>query len=387
MSVKQKLVERVRNVLPIGTVRNVEEAYRKGRAKVASAKHGNPAKSVRTVVVVGTNGKTTTARYIKEMLEEAGKTTLLLTDPYGVSYGVDTLQKFLKQAKQQDVAYAVIALGVDDILNHGLDAVPIECTVVTNSSDTSAFSADETTQAIGRLLAQEPRYIVLNRDDPSYETLSEFTAGEQRITYGMHEDAEARITQVKLYKKGSEARLVVDNQTGIDLATYLIGNANVVNVSTAATMMYVTGEDIVNLNEGAARLEQSAGNFQYIDVEAPWAVACDAAPNTAALQSVIGSAREIAGRRLIVALDAASLSDSVVSEIAKQTDRLIIVGAKAPTSGAVEDVDSPETAIRRAMRAARTGDMLLLAGPAFMADRDDPAANLQATITNILQDS
>jgi UDP-N-acetylmuramoyl-L-alanyl-D-glutamate--2,6-diaminopimelate ligase len=281
----------------------------------------------------------------------------------------------------------VIALGVDDILNHSLDAVPIECAVITNSSDTPTFLADETIEAIGQLLAHEPRYIVLNRDDPSYETLSEFAAGEQRITYGFHEDAEARITQVKLYKKGSEARLVVDNQTGIGLATYLVGNANVVNMSAAATMMYVTGEDIVDLNEGAARLEQSVGNFQYIDVEAPWAVACDAAPNAAAVRSVIASAGEITSRRLIVALDATSLPVEIIGEVAKQADRLIVVGAKAPASGAVEDVDSPEAAIKRALRAARTGDMLLIAGPAFMADGDNPAASLQTTITNILQDS
>jgi folylpolyglutamate synthase/dihydropteroate synthase len=79
MGMKQKLVKSVRGTLPKGTVRNIEEVYRRTRVKTVSARYGNPARDLRVIAVTGTNGKTTTANYINEILKEAGLTTAMFT--------------------------------------------------------------------------------------------------------------------------------------------------------------------------------------------------------------------------------------------------------------------------------------------------------------------
>ena len=76
---KQKLVRGVRKVLPSSAVSNVEEAYRRGRVKLVSARYGNPAKGLRVIAITGTNGKTTTACFINEILKEAGMRTAMFT--------------------------------------------------------------------------------------------------------------------------------------------------------------------------------------------------------------------------------------------------------------------------------------------------------------------
>ena len=64
MSTKQKLVKKVRDVLPDAALSKVEEAYRRGRVHLVSARYGNPAKHLKVIAVTGTNGKTTTACFI-----------------------------------------------------------------------------------------------------------------------------------------------------------------------------------------------------------------------------------------------------------------------------------------------------------------------------------
>ena len=44
-----------------------------------SLRYGNPARGLRIIAVTGTNGKTTTACYINEILKEAGFKTALFT--------------------------------------------------------------------------------------------------------------------------------------------------------------------------------------------------------------------------------------------------------------------------------------------------------------------
>ena len=76
---KQKLVKGVRKALPAGAVRHIEEAYRRGRVRILSAKYGNPAKGLKVIAVTGTNGKTTTINYINEILKEAGCKTAMFS--------------------------------------------------------------------------------------------------------------------------------------------------------------------------------------------------------------------------------------------------------------------------------------------------------------------
>ena len=76
---KNELVKIARKTLPQGALEKTENAYRVARTKMISLRYGNPARGLRIIAVTGTNGKTTTACYINEILKEAGFKTALFT--------------------------------------------------------------------------------------------------------------------------------------------------------------------------------------------------------------------------------------------------------------------------------------------------------------------
>ena len=142
---KQKLVTTTRRLLPAGPLGKVEEAYRRSRVKLVSARYGYPARGLKVIAITGTNGKTTTACFINEILKEAGKKTALFTTAVievdGQSRANDMnmtvastkiMQQFFLEAKHAKVDYVVLEVTSHALHQHKLDGVPIEAAVMTN---------------------------------------------------------------------------------------------------------------------------------------------------------------------------------------------------------------------------------------------------------------
>ena len=177
-------------------------------------------------------------------------------------------QQFFRDAKNASVDFVILEITSHALMQHKLDGVPIECAIMTNLTlDHLDYhkTMDEYAAAKGRLFAMKPRFIVLNRDDEWFDFYNKYEAGEQKMTYGALESAEARISQVKLYKKGSEARLVIDHQTKLDLATAMPGKFNVYNMTAAAAAAYLFHIDLEAIADGIANLEEIPGRFERVE--------------------------------------------------------------------------------------------------------------------------
>ena len=142
---KERLVRGIRRTLPKKTVTLLEEAYRKARVRAVSARYGYPAKGLRVIAVTGTNGKTTTACYINEILKQAGHTTAMFTtaliEVAGESKVNDLnatvattarMQAFFADAKRAKVDFVILEITSHALDQHKLDGVPIEAAVMTN---------------------------------------------------------------------------------------------------------------------------------------------------------------------------------------------------------------------------------------------------------------
>lgn len=361
------------------------DAYKKAKSSIVRIKYGNPAKDVKVIAIVGTNGRVTTARFIEEMLQEAGQATVRLEMEHTRAHTAQEVQEFLRVAKKNNATYAVLTLKSEDIIEHSLGAIPLEAVVVTNVSDTKQEPVERQLEAISMLLDQAPKHTVLNRDDPSYGQLVEHISAAQDMTYGEHTDSDARIDKKTLYKKGSEVRLVVDHRTSIELATYLIGEANVYNLAAAVAALYVIGEKITMLDEGAARLEAVHGNYHYIESDKPYTVAIDYAPNDSAVLKVADTAHNLAKRRLIVVVEAKNLQKETIDAVSKNAARTILVDEHevAEKRGSLERVNTVETAVDRVLKTARKDDTVLFAGPLFV----DKLEDIRGTITNTSEES
>jgi UDP-N-acetylmuramoyl-L-alanyl-D-glutamate--2,6-diaminopimelate ligase len=402
MSTKQTLVDGVRNVLPASAVHRIEEAYRKGRVKLISAQYGNPARHLKVIAVTGTNGKTTTVNYINEILKEAGLTTAMfstalievagktqLNDLNATVGTTKRMQAFFRDAKKADVDYVVLEITSHALDQHKLDTVPIEVAVMTNlTQDHLDYhkTMDNYAAAKAKLFQNEPKFMVLNRDDEWFDYFDRYMAGEQKITYGKSQEAEARIEHQKLYKKGSEARVVIDHQTKLELATALPGEFNVYNMTAAAATAYLLGVKLKDIVEGVANLEGVPGRFEYVTQGTGYDVIVDYAHTPDALEKLLQAAKSVTKNRVILVFGATGDRDKgkrpIMGEIAaKYADRIVLTddesynedpqvirdqvreGIEAAKAGAktTELADRYE-AISKALSIAKKDDMVLITG-------------------------
>lgn len=399
---KEKLARGVRTYLPKSVTSQVEEVYRRGRIYALSARYAFPARQLRVIAVTGTNGKTTTANYLNEILKTQGYRTALFTTAVIEIAGVQTLnelnatvastahmQEFFRDAKNAGVDFVILEITSHSLMQHKLDGVPIECAIMTNLTQDhldyhgtmEAYAA-----AKGRLFAKRPRYIVLNHDDEWFSYFDEFEASEQKITYGTDAAAEARISQVKLYKKGSEARVIIDHQTQLELATALPGKFNVYNMTAAAAAGYLFHVDLEAIAEGIANLEAIPGRFERVEVEKPYDVVVDYAHTPDALEQLLEATKSITKNRVILVFGATGDRDKgkrpIMGEIAARlADRIILTDEESYNEDPVqirqmvmegivsaggeaktEEIDDRRDAIAKALKIARKNDTILITG-------------------------
>ena len=245
---------------------------------------------------------------------------------------------------------------------------------------------DEYAKAKSKLFANEPRFIVLNRDDERFDYFDKFPAGSQKITYGTHEEAEARIDKVKLYRKGSEARVVIDHQTKLDLATALPGKFNVYNMTAAAATAYVLGVKRSDIVEGVANLEGVPGRFERVVEGKDYDVIVDYAHTPDALEKLLEAAKSTTKNRVILVFGACGDRDKtkrpIMGEIAARlADRIILTDEESYSedpevirrmiyegieqgsgTGKTTEIADRREAIKKALDIATKGDTILVTG-------------------------
>ncbi len=401
-SMKQRLVEGVRAVLPAQSVHRLESFYRITRAQVLSARYGYPAKGLRVIAVTGTNGKTTTVNYINHILKQAGyKTAMFSTalievagetilNDLNVTVGSTArMQQFFRDAKKAKVDFVVLEITSHALDQHKLDGVPIEAAIMTNlTQDHLDYHRTMKRYATAKanLFQNKPRYIVLNRDDEWYDFFNSYEASEQKMTYGQREESETRVTNMKLFKKGSEAELVFDHQTHVKLATFLPGAYNVYNMAAAATIAYLLGISTEDIVEGVANLESVPGRYERVVEQDPYDVIVDYAHTADALEKLLGSVKETTKNRTILVFGACGDRDKskrpIMGAIAgRLADRIIITDEESYNedpeqirkdimNGVIETGAEAKTniipnrrdAIEKALSIARAGDTVLVTG-------------------------
>lgn len=404
MSIKNTLAKTARKVLPKSALIELERTYRKSRAKVVAARYGNPARDLRVIAVTGTNGKTTTVNFLNEILKEAGyKTAMFSTanieiagvqtvnDTNSTTATVSKLQKFFHDAKKADVEFALI-----EATSHALDqykfaGVPIEMAIMTNlTQDHLDYhkTMENYAAAKAKLFEMQPRFIVLNTDDKCFDYFNKFEASEQKITYGESDLAEVKIKSFKLYKKGSEAKLRIDNNVALEIATNLPGEFNVYNMTAAAAGAYLLGISLQDIQEGIANLEGISGRFQYATSDLPFEVVVDYAHTPDALEKLLQTSKKITKNRTILVFGACGdrdrekrpimgkiaqdLADRIIvtdeenyTEDAKQIREEVIAGfskknGKLPAN--IQEIPDRKEAIRKALQIAGKGDTVLITG-------------------------
>jgi UDP-N-acetylmuramoyl-L-alanyl-D-glutamate--2,6-diaminopimelate ligase len=389
---------------------------RAAMAPLAARFWGDPTGELRVVGVTGTNGKTTTAFLVREILERAGIQCGLLGTVKQVVGGVEEevvrttpeavdLQGTLRRMLDEGDRACVMEVSSHALALHRADAIHFEVALFTNlTQDHLDFHADmeDYFRSKRRLFEIGPKVAVVNVDDEYGRRLADefdcttFSAeGREADFVAGDVGFDANGAEFTVTMSEATAGIAAGDGTGeasassagaivpVHVRTGLPGHFNVANALGAFAAAVELGVDPEAAVASLAAAAPPPGRFEPVDEGQAFAVLVDYAHTPDSLENVLRAARRLTEGRVIAVFGAggdrdrgkrplmgragAELSDLAVitSDNPRSEDPKTIVAevaAGAEGGGAVErEVDRRE-AIALALGEARPGDTVLIAG-------------------------
>ena len=383
---------------------------RRALALMASTLYDHPSRDLVVIGVTGTDGKTTTTTMIQQMLVGADRPAgSMSTVDIRVGDSVDvneTRQTTLEALEVQEQLARMRDRGLKVVViessSHGLAlqrvvGVDFDVAVFTNIAHehldfhkTIEAYREAKASLIDLTAASRDKGIVktavLNRDDPSFAYLVDRPIARQ-LTYGIQMDADLKANRVDLIPEG--LRLEASTPLGpLAVRLKLSGRWNAANALAAAAAGVAVGLTLDQIRDGLERFSGVSGRMERIDLGQPFAVIIDYAHTPQSLEKVLRELRPITKGKLIAVFGsagdrdrekrpwmgeiAARLSDYAVftNEDPREEDAMTILGEIA--AGAEEvgwkegenyaRIEDRRQGIAQAVRRARPGDTILLAG-------------------------
>jgi UDP-N-acetylmuramoyl-L-alanyl-D-glutamate--2,6-diaminopimelate ligase len=378
---------------------------RRALAELSAAVLGHPERRLAVSAVTGTNGKTTTAYLLEQMLRSVGRRCVLLgTIETHVGNEVRASEHTTPEASDvlrvfADGVRAGATEAVMEMSSHALEqervwGIPVDVAIFTNlTQDHLDYhgTMERYFAAKARLFegvgAAAPRVAVINADDPSADALARVAHLSMRMMYSAQGSGEFRAECIEM--QGAETRFQFVTPEGpYAIRSSLTGRVNVSNLLAAMCAAMARGLTLEEISAAAAKLKQVPGRFQVSgSAEAGFTVVVDYAHTDDALRNLIALARELVrerGGRVITLFGcggdrdrtkrprmgraAAEGSDLVVltSDNPRSEEPMAIIeealaGVRDTTTECIVEPDRA-AAIGIAIRAARAGDIVLIAG-------------------------
>ncbi|MBA3867346.1 MAG: UDP-N-acetylmuramoyl-L-alanyl-D-glutamate--2,6-diaminopimelate ligase [Solirubrobacterales bacterium] len=368
---------------------------RAAMAPLAARFWGDPTAELRTVGVTGTNGKTTTAFLVREILEGAGISCGLLGTVKQVVGGAEEeVERTTPEAIELQATFRRMLDGRDracamEVSSHALslhraDAIHFEVALFTNlTQDHLDFHADmEDYFAVKRKLFEAgPGTAIVNLDDPYGRRLAEQFQCLTFSAEGAEADFSAR--EVSFDSIGASFTVATPGGGEIAVRTGMPGHFNVANALGAFAAATAMGVDPQTAAAGLAGAARVPGRFEVIDEGQEFAVLVDYAHTPDSVENVLRAARRLTAGRLSVVVGAggdrdrdkrpkmgragAELADLVIvtSDNPRSEDpEAIVAEVAAGAAGAreLEVVVDRRAAIALALGRAAPGDTVVIAG-------------------------
>ncbi len=348
------------------------EDSRLALAYLSAAFYDFPARSLLMLGVTGTDGKTTTANMIFNILEAASLPVGMVSTVNAVigdekldtGFHVTTpdaahIQYYLSRMRDAGLTHVVL-----ETTSHGLEqervaACDFDIAVVTNIADEhldyhgtyGAYREAKAKLFTGlefshRKLFNPPRGAVLNKDDDSFKYLSKITKAPQ-ISYsnGVEADVSAiYITEssdgISFVAKGNDLK---GEKFSIPLFSPLVGFYNVSNVlAAAAATKGILGLNETAIQKGINNLKFIPGRMEKIEMGQNFIAIVDFAHTPNALKNALEAGRRFVEGKVIAIFGSAGLRDKrkrrMMAEISADLADLTVLTAEDPRTESLDDI-------------------------------------------------
>lgn len=369
---------------------------RKAYAIMCSNFQGNPAEKLKIIGITGTNGKTTTAFLIKNILEHVGhKTGLIGTIEYSVGddnkyEGLTTptseqLTEIFSKMVENGCEYCVMEVSSQALAQQRVYGLQFECAVFTNlTQDHLDYHGDMKSYAQAKKeLFKNTKTAIINLDDEYAEYMTQGTDCKV-VTYSyVNSEADYTAENIKLKNNSVQYEFVGSSLIGrIHLG--IPGRFSVYNSMAAASCALELGIPLPDIIEGLDKSKGVSGRAEVIITDTPYTVMIDYAHSPDSLKNILITLQEFKSGNIITVFGCGGDRDKTkrpqMGSIAAQYSDIAVVTSDNPRtenpSGIIKDItegmkdakcaikviENRAEAIGYALGIAKQDDIVLLAG-------------------------
>lgn len=374
-------------------------------AELAAAFHRDPSRELAVVGITGTNGKTTTSYLVESIFDAAGLPCGRIgTVGYRIPSRIGAagaeeqdaarttpeapdVQALLREMVSRGAAACAMEVSSHALVLRRADGIRFAAAIFTNlTRDHLDFHGDMESYfaAKRRLFELLPPGApsAINVDDPRGAALVE--TASRPVTYAIDRPADVTPGPLSFSLDG----LSFDARTprgALRLRSRLVGRPNTYNILSAVTAAMALGLPFSAIEAGVAALAQVPGRFQVVSQPRDdMRVVVDYAHTDDALKNLLETARPLAVGRVITVFGCGGDRDKtkrpLMGAVAARLSDLVIVTSDNPRSedpeGIIDDIErglvqarvpwlaivDRAQAIERAVREARAGDLVVVAG-------------------------
>ncbi len=374
---------------------------RKALALMSANYFGHPSSQLTMVGVTGTNGKTTTTHLVKSILEAAGQRVGLIgTIEYKIgdevipashttpeSLELNGMLARMLSSGCQSVSMEVSSHALHQSRVHGIDFDVAVFTNLTQDHLDYHGTMDEYFQAKKILFENlsEDAVAVTNCDDEWGMKIVSAAKG-RAISYGVSEKADVRGTDMRLSLEGTTFNVRTGNKD-YPVSSTLVGRFNVYNILSAYSAGVALGFEHEKIALGIGNVKNVRGRFERIASPKGWTAIIDYAHTPDALEKCLRTIHDVLPKerrgRIITVFGAGGDRDRtkrpLMGKIAGDLSDIAIVTSDNPRTedpqriineivegmprkAAVTQEADRRSAIHSALRQARAGDVVLIAG-------------------------
>lgn len=248
--------------IPIIKVNSTNDTY----YQIYNDYYNHPTKDLNIIGITGTDGKTTTAYIIKEILNNIKNTAYLGT--LGLLYKdkkIDTpnttvaIDKFLEYAsilKEENINNLVMEVSSEGLLHNRCNNIKFKRTIITNVTGDHLNihkTFDNYLKSKLKLfnLLEKDGIAIINIDDISYKYIKKKKDKNNKIkilTYGFNKKADYKIINYKLTNQKTYFSIKYKNKT-YQIESPLLGKFNIYNLTAAIATINSLGINIEKIIE------------------------------------------------------------------------------------------------------------------------------------------
>ncbi len=357
---------------------------------------GNPASRLKLIGITGTNGKTTTAFLIKDMLEKMGKKTGLIGTVKNMAGDKEfpaalttpesyELHSLFAEMVREGCEYCVMEVSSQALAQYRVEGLRFAAGVFTNLTrdHLDYHGTFENYEQAKAMLFTVSDICILNIDDERAMSMMRNSDGRM-VTYSVNQNESDYTAKCIRYKNdGIEYELVTIGYVE-RVKVGIPGEFTVYNSMAAAVTLIELGFDFSEVLFALSLCKGVKGRIEVVPTDTPYTVIIDYAHTPDGLENIISSLRKIAKGRIITVFGCGGDRDRtkrpIMGEIAAKLSDVVVVTSDNPRTedpeailnDILEGIRGNKTkkivevnrtkAIELALNEAEENDIILLAG-------------------------